>query len=514
MASNHLPEIPVICSHTVNREWREYERTSSTVLSAYVTPVARTYLNKLETKLKEAGFQPAPYIMQSNGGITTVGAVKANPITLIESGPASGMLGAAELGKITHKPNLIVLDIGGTTAKCSLIEKGELKITTNYKIEHSKTQAGYPVQTPVIDIVEIGNGGGSIAWVDKGGKLHVGPQSAGAFPGPAAYGRGGTTVTTTDANLLCGRIHPDFFMGGKAQPDKQAMNTAFLQLSSELEVPVEEVATGILSVANANMVNALKLISVNKGYDPRDFSLLVIGGGGPMHAAFLAAELQIPEIIVPVNAGVFSALGMLLSDLRRDYIRTEVKEVKEENLSFFTDKLEEMMLEAEQSYQEDGFSKEQIVYQYYADMRYAGQEHYVKVSFNYQFGSRLPLEALQADFHLQHKKQYTFQLDAPIEWVNFHLVASVPVPKPSFPEQPHQENSKTPAIYAESKVDFGSFGTHTSMIYERDSLSSGTVLEGPAIIAEKDTSTVLPPGFQLTIDRWGNLIIKKGNGYE
>ncbi|MGK0254971.1 MAG: N-methylhydantoinase A, partial [Mariniflexile sp.] len=196
------PEVDIIASNQVTREWREYERTSSTVLSGYVLPIAKKYLNNLEEKLKSQGLKQSPYIMQSNGGITTLNDVRSNPITMVESGPASGVFGAIALGNVIHKKNLIVLDIGGTTAKCALVENGQVKITTNYKIEHSRTKAGYPIQTPVIDIVEIGNGGGSIAWIDKGGKMHVGPKSAGAIPGPAAYGRGGISLTTTDANII------------------------------------------------------------------------------------------------------------------------------------------------------------------------------------------------------------------------------------------------------------------------------------------------------------------------
>lgn len=503
-----LPDIPVICSHQVNREWREYERTSSTVLSAYVTPTTRKYLQGLSDKLKDQGLKNLPYIMQSNGGITTIGAAKQNPITIIESGPASGMIGAAELGKIIKRKNLLVLDIGGTTAKCSLIENGKLNITTDYKIDHSRTKAGYPVQTPVIDIVEIGNGGGSIAWVDSGNKLHVGPQSAGAIPGPAAYGKGGHQVTTTDANLLCGRIHPDFFLGGKMKPDVKNLNIAFGKLEQKLKMKKFIIANGILNVANANMVNALKLISVNRGYDPRDFSLVVIGGGGPMHAAYLADELQVPEIIVPMNAGVFSALGMLMSDLRRDLLRTQVTTVDAKNIGVINDIIKEMKEDACKSYLEDGFSKKQIKFNYYADLRYAGQEHYVKVAFDKPFSNRKQLDQLKIDFHKAHKKQYTFELDNPVEWVNFHVVATVPVKKPKFPKLKGKKKSLRDIKYGTRKVDFGQYGTSDSKIILRNKLTSGMIINGPAIIVESDTSTVLPPKFQLKVDVYGNLIIR------
>lgn len=506
-----LPNVSIICSHEVNREWREYERTSSTVLSAYVMPITQNYLNNLEEKLGTKGLQSSPHLMQSNGGITTLSDVKKNPITIVESGPASGMLGAAELGKVIGRKNLIVLDIGGTTAKCSLIENGLLKITTNYKIEQSRTQAGYPIQTPVIDIVEIGNGGGSIAWVDAGGKLHVGPKSAGASPGPVAYGKGGKSLTTTDANLFCGRIHPDFFLGGKAKPDTESLQTAFGEMASQLNTDTSEVANGILNTANANMVNALKLISVNKGYDPRDFSLVVIGGGGALHAVFLGEELQIPEIIVPRNAGVFSALGMLLSDFRRDFLRTNVMVMQEENIPILNTILEEMEAHAAEEYQKDNFSGKDIQFQYYADMRYAGQEHYVKVPLQEKITNSASLEILIQAFHKAHQKQYTFELESPVELVNLHLTATIPIQKPIFPKLEKTGDSSEPSIFAESEVDFGKFGKMNAKIIERETLHAGTSLSGPAIIAESATSTVLPKDFELKVDDWGNLIIQKIN---
>lgn len=504
-----LPDIPVICSHQVNREWREYERTSSTVLSAYVTPVTRKYLGRLTKKLDLQGLAKPPYIMQSNGGITTVDAVNRNPISIVESGPASGMLGVAELGKIIGKKDLMVLDIGGTTAKCALVVNGELKITTNYKIDHSKTKAGYPIQTPVIEIVEIGNGGGSIAWVDGGNKLHVGPQSAGADPGPAAYGKGGENVTTTDANLVCGRIHPDFFIGGKVKPDTKSITAAFKSLENKLQLSRSKVANGILSIANANMVNALKLISVNKGYDPRDFSLVVIGGGGAMHAAYLADELQMTEIIVPFNAGVFSALGMLMSDLRRDFIQTQVMTISDDNFRSIKKTLKEIEHQATQSYQMDGYSKKHIQFEYYADLRYAGQEHYVKVRLKRALKNKKQLAEIIKDFHKAHEAQYTFELEAPVEWVNFHLVAKVIITKPIFPKLKKKRSKTEHAIYGERTVDFGKFGKTKAQIIDREKLSPGMSFSGPAIVAESATSTVLPPGFHMKVDAWGNLVIKK-----
>ena len=247
---------------------------------------------------------------------------------MVESGPASGFWGAAELGKLIGEPNVLALDIGGTTAKCSLIENGEVKIKTDYWIERDRTSAGYPIMVPVVDLVEIGNGGGSIAWVDDFGKLHVGPQSAGAVPGPAAYGRGGSKATTTDANLWLGRINQDYFCGGEIDADMESAEAAIKAVAEKLGVDAAEAARGIIRIANNNMVNALKLVSLNRGHDPRDFTLVAFGGGGGMHGVALAAELGVRKVVVPAGASVFSAWGMMMSDLRRDYFVTRLADLR------------------------------------------------------------------------------------------------------------------------------------------------------------------------------------------
>jgi N-methylhydantoinase A len=498
--------IEIIASYQITREWREYERTSTTVLSGYVLPIAKKYLNNLENKLKERGLKEAPYIMQSNGGITTINDVKSNPITMVESGPASGVFGAIALGKVIGKKDLIVLDIGGTTAKCALVENGQVKITTNYKIDHSRTQAGYPIHTPVIDIVEIGNGGGSIAWIDKGGKMHVGPKSAGAMPGPAAYGRGGKNLTTTDANIITGRIHPDYFLGGSLQPDYKSMEVAAKPLCRQLKGSKEEIAKGILRIANANMINALKLISVNKGYDPRDFTMIVIGGGGAMHGADLARELKVSELIIPLHAGVFSAFGMLMSDIRRDYIRTNVLPLiakdKEVIIATFKDIKEEAIL----NFNADNIALEKIKFTYYADLRYAGQEHYVKVLLD-DFSKETSLETIITDFHKEHRKHYSFELDAVVELVNFHLVAEVEVEKPGFPILNASNKKIEEAIFDTKPVDFDDLGVHDTTFYNRDLLEPNMTFKGPAIVSEKATTTVVSPLHTVNIDTYGNLIL-------
>ncbi len=323
------PEVSGVASTQITREWREYERTNTAVLSAYVQPVAHRYLDRLTSALSEAGMRCTPYIMQSNCGVDTVRSARQIPITMVESGPASGIWGAAALGRLIGEVDAIAVDIGGTTVKCALITGGQVKLNTNYVIERRETSAGYPVMVPVVDLVEIGNGGGSIAWVDDFDRLHVGPQSAGAVPGPVSYGTGGTEATTTDANLALGCINPHYFCGGTIEADMEAVDRALDKLAATLSSDRQEVARGIVRIANNNMVNAIKLISVNRGHDPRDFTLIAFGGGGGMHACALAKELNIKKVVIPKQSSVFSAWGMLLSDLRRDYLQTRIVALSE-----------------------------------------------------------------------------------------------------------------------------------------------------------------------------------------
>lgn len=498
------PDVEVLASHTVSREWREYERTSTAALSAYVMPLTKRYLDKLSNQLADKGLKISPFIMQSNGGIATKESVKANPISVIESGPAGGILGCAALGKIINEPNLIVLDIGGTTAKCSLIENYQVKVTTIYHVEQCKKNPGYPLQTPVIDIVEIGNGGGSIAWIDAGNKMHVGPQSAGSTPGPAAYSKGGTNATTTDANLVLGRIHPDFFLGGEAKPDWKMVDAAFAPLQEKLNLTKHEVARGIIRIANSNMVNALKRISVNKGYDPRGFVLVTIGGGGAMHAVELAAELQIRKIVVPAYAGVFSALGMLLTDLRRDIIRTNVFVMNNTNAPLLNILYSDMQEECASEFAADGYDKDIVLFEWFADLRYAGQEHVVKVKIGVNNFGEDDLKKIITSFNTSHKKQYSYELPNQVEIVNQHIVATVSVGDYSLPEEKTEELN---AEFKESIIDFDIHGVHKAIVYKKELLPVGKKITGPALVAENATSALLPPGYDLIKDKFGNLII-------
>ena len=504
------PDISVLASHEISREWREYERTNTTVLSAYIHPIAKRYMESLESKLVDSGCTKSPYIMQSNCGISTISSAKNNPISMVESGPASGIYAAAHLGNIINERNLIVLDIGGTTAKCTLIEDGEIRITTDYYIEKNKKSPGYPIQTPVSEIVEIGNGGGSIAWIDEGQKLHVGPQSAGAFPGPAAYGKGGTHPTTTDANLVLGRIDKNSFVGGEIEPDMAALNQAFQPLMDQLDMGIEELARGVIRIANFNMTNALRLVSTNKGYDPRDFSLIAFGGGGAMHAVALAEELKVPKVIVPVNSAVFSAWGMLLTDLRRDYVQTRPLTLLEENLADIKQTYQSLQQEAAEDFSADeiDLSGQTISFEHYADMRYAGQEHTVKVTFPITDQGLIDLPAATDGFHEAHEHRFTYRLDTAVQLVNFHLVAKVLVAKPNPAKKQVTGLALEDTIMHTRSVDFDQHGIYEATIYDGLKLEPGMELSGPAVIQEPSTTLVVSPEHRVTVDEYGNYHVK------
>lgn len=501
------PEVFVTSSIEVTKEWREYERTSTIALNSYVMPVASSYIDNLDRRLKEAGCHAKEYIMQSNGGTTTFEQAKQTPINMVESGPVAGVYGSAILGKMIGERNIIAFDVGGTTAKCSLIDNGEVKVTTEYRIERTESYAGYPIMAPVVDIVEIGNGGGSIAWIDEAGSLKVGPQSAGAVPGPVAYGIGGTEPTTTDACLVTGRLSAENFDN---QVDMDAVRAAIQEkVGDAFGMDTDEAAMSILRVAEANMYNALKLISVRRGYDPRDFTMVAFGGGGPMHCAYLAKELNIRKVIVPIAAPVFSAWGMLMTDVRHDYIQTNIRRMNEVSAEELNDMWEGLLSQAQEQFEKEDIPKENIVCNYIADMRYMGQEHAVKVNVPPIPWSEETKEEIIQRFHDTHEHFYTFRLtDTPTEIVNLHLVAYGRLTKPELAKIPPQEGPVENAKKEIRKVYFAEDGWMDTPVYLREKLGRGAVLDGPVIVEEAAASAVAAKGQRITVDDYGNLIIE------
>ena len=502
------PEVSVVASHQITREWREYERTSTAVLSAYVQPVAERYLRRLSDGVKGDGFDGSLYVMQSNCGVDSLDAVSRIPITMVESGPASGFWGAAELGKLIGEPNVLALDIGGTTAKCLLIENGQVKIMTDYWIERDRTSAGYPIMVPVVDLVEIGNGGGSIAWVGDFGKLHAGPQSVGAQPGPAAYGRGGTDATTTDANIWLGRINRDYFCGGEIEADMETTRKAMETVGEKLGTSTEEAARGIVRIANNNMVNALKLVSLNRGFDPRDFTLVAFGGGGAMHASALAQDLGVKKVVVPAGAPVFSAWGMMMSDLRRDYFVTRLVDLDGGGAAALEAVFADTEALAGSRFEAEGVDPDKVKFLRFGKFRYQNQEHTTEVLLEDGAITADRIAAIEADFHETYEREYTYRLDTPVEVVGIHLVASAEVGKLEMRREELGDSDATPAIKGRREVDYALEGIHESRIYDGEKLRPGMTFSGPAIIEDPGTTVVVHPGDRVSFDGYGNIHIE------
>ncbi len=505
------PEIPSTLSHEVTQEWREYERTNTAVLNSYVLPTAQFYLDNLEKHLAEMGMDKVYHIMQSNGGTVTFAMGKRYPINTVESGPVAGVIGAAAIGKLVGEPNVIAFDVGGTTAKTSLVENGNPRITTEYKIEWRRDFAGYPILAPTIDIVEIGAGGGSIAWIDAAGALKVGPVSAGADPGPACYGKGGDQPTVTDANVVAGRINPDYFLGGEIELDMDNLHKAMQPVADHFGISVEEAAMGIIRLADNSMVNAIKLVSVRRGYDPRDFVLIAFGGGGAMHASALARELRVKKVVIPTNPAVFSAWGMLMTDLRQDFIRTTIRSADQTEPAELNGFYNEMEQSAMKNLKEQNVSEDRVLFQRFADMRYMGQEHTVKVPIPGGEITKQDMPAIAERFNELHEHAYTFRLESPIEFVNYHLTAFGVVDKPELKTVKDDGLSLEKALKGQRRVNFDELGFHESPIYERDLLPINTPIQGPMVIEEPASTTVVFPDQKVSRDEYGFLNIEMTN---
>lgn len=495
-----LPDIPVSLSHNVAREWREYERTSSTVLDAYVGVSVKRYLNRLGRELDKRKM-PAPlHVMQSSGGVMTAAAVGEKPLLTLLSGPVGGSMGGVALAELLDRPNLICIDMGGTSFDVSLIANGEADYSSEASLE------GFPVLIPIVNIHTIGAGGGSIAY-SEGGGLRVGPQSAGAIPGPACYGRGGTRPTVTDANLALGRIDPSYFLGGRMSLDTAAAESAIADLAAELALEPLHLAEGIIEVVNAKMAQAIRTITVEKGIEPRDFSIVAYGGAGPMHAAFLAQELEIDEVIVPASPGTFSAWGMLQALIRHDFVRPYYRafdQVDRDDLVAIVRELEEeafRMLELEGVPAADRRSQPSV------EMRYEGQEYTLNVPAELD-GADL-LSRLASAFHTTYRVRYGHaSVDAPLEIVAIRLAAlgDLGRPTPRTLEQGEAQNGSA-RTYRPIIVDRKEYD---ATIVERAELAAGDTVDGPAIIEEPTATTVVPPGATLTADLHGPMLIRLG----
>ena len=503
-------EIPITLGHEITREWGEYERTNTAVLNAFVKPKMYNYLSTLEREISKMGFNGSFFAMLSNGGMAPFEFVKEYPIYSIESGPVAGVIGAIALGELLNEKNIIALDGGSTTTKASLVEDLTPKIHSEYYVGRDKFNPGYPVKVPVVDIEEVGNGGTSIAWIDEVGNLRVGPKAMGADPGPACYGKGGDEPTVTDAYVVNGLINPNYLLGGEMKIYRElAVKVIKEKIARYFDISVEEAAEGIVKLANENAANAIRIISVQKGYDPREFTLIAHGGSGPMFAPFIAEDLEIRKIIIPaIHPGVFSAWGMLLSDIRHDVISTNIVRLDwsdaAERINNTYNELERKLLDI---YEKEGFKEQEVIISRYADMRYKGQEHTVKVSIPSGEIKENKLDEIKDRFHAYHERAYSFKLlDSPVEIVNFHVTGIVKARRVTVQEKKSNSTSAKDAIKEERKIFLnGEF--QVLPVMDRDKLPIGTTIDGPMII-EDPTSTVLVLQSQkMQVDKYGNIII-------
>jgi N-methylhydantoinase A len=499
-----LPGVAVTASHEVSRRWREYERTNTAVLSAYVQPIMSRYLANLNRALLDEGLSCPSYCMQSNGGLATFGAAEAAPLSLVESGPAGGVAGAVRVGEALGEPDILYLDVGGTTAKCSLVRDGRPVLKSDYKLEWTRLTPGYPVQVPVVDIVEIGAGGGSIARIDGAGAVRVGPESAGADPGPACYGRGGDKPTVTDAKLVTGVIGAERFASGRMQLDRDLSMRALEPIARHLDVGVVAAAAAVIRLVEANMINALKLVTIQRGHDPRDLTMVASGGGGPMHAATLARELGVKRTVVPRYAGLFSAWGMLAARPRLDLSQTRFSQADANTLDLTRTVFAE--LEAEAARYFEGV-RDAMIFDRKIEMRYAGQEHTVAAPYDPAMRS---VDELLEVFHVTHEKAYTFRLpDAGVELVTFQLGAELDTARVGLPDLA-VKTTMAEALIGRRELYLGeAVGMRRADVYDRDRLPPGATLRGPVLIEEPTTTTLVLPGQNASIDRFGLLLIEE-----
>jgi len=506
-----LPGAYVSTSVSLCSEWREYERTNTAVTNAYVQPIVDSYLQNLRKGLKNLGVKADLFVMQSNGGVASFEQAIATPVFQVESGPAGGVIGAAAVGSATGMRNVIALDVGGTTAKTSLVDDGKVRISAEYNLEKTPFSAGYPLKVPIVDIVEIGAGGGSIIWADDVGSLRVGPISAGADPGPACYDKGGDRPTLTDAFVVTGIIDPEYFLGGEIRLRKDLSEKALGPLSKRLSLPLHELALGAIRIADANMINMIKLISVRRGYDPRDFAIVAFGGAGPMFAVDLARDLGVKTVIVPLVPGVFSAWGMLLTDLRHDFVQTKVLPFEEPilvQLNSIYDRLKERAVEI---LRKEGVTDQEAYFRPSLDLRYLGQEHTVNTPVDLIPLKSTDIQKTKERFDRLHQAQYTFSLKDPVEIVNTRLTAYGRVKKPTVKPMKKLKPSFSKARRGERRVVLPD-GECDAKIFERSLLPVGAKIKGPAIVEETTSTTLVGPGDVLTVNKYGHLIISVKRG--
>ena len=505
-----LPGVYVTCSTELTREWYEYERTSTVAANAYVGPQVNTYVRRLENELRSRGYDGSLFMMGSNGGLLSVDRTCRQPVGLVESGPIGGCIGAGAYAEALGIDNVVAFDMGGTTAKCALVEHGRYSVESVYYV--NGYVQGFPIKWPVIDIVEVGSGGGSIAWLDDQNRLHVGPQSAGSTPGPVCYQRGGTEPTVTDANLVLGRLNPHRFLGGEMTLGVESARRAIAArtaepLGYEGEAGLIRTAGGIVSIATVLMAGAIRQVSVERGLDPRDFVLFAYGGGGPLHASALAHELSIPAIVIPPEPGNFSAIGMLLADARIDASETFTGILDDALAAGLDAAFRGMEAGAAEALRRD-FGAGDVYFERKAEMRYYGQRHNIHVPVT---GLRTVAE-IRAAFERDYERRYGHaDSKAPTELQALHLSAFARLRRPDIANLRRKAPSGTSFGRQSRPVHFDGAGSALETdIYDRDALEPGFAVAGPAVIEEYGSTTLIWPGDRFEIGGMGEIRIACG----
>ncbi len=504
-----FPHCFTCTSAEVAPQFREFERFTTALLNAFVGPRLRDYVARLAGSLSTEGFAGDLHVMCSNGGVATPATVAKIPVATLLSGPAAGVLGGAWSGALSGRNRLITFDVGGTSADIGIVVDGRFAEAT----ARDTWIGGYPVLAPMIDIHTIGAGGGSIAYLDSAGAFRVGPRSAGADPGPAAYGRGGVEATVTDANLVLGRLDPENFLGGAMRLDPAAARSAVSSLSGRLGLGLEEAAEGILTIVNANMANAISSRTVQKGLDPRGFALVAFGGAGPLHGAEVARALGIPEVIVPAYPGITSAVGLLTTDLKYDSVRTEFQAGEAVDRDRLDTDLAAMQHDLTRQLGADGVAADNVVFERAGDLRYVGQGYELRVPFPDGQLDQAALEQIFVRFAELHRAEYGHVFEAsPIEIVNIRITGIGSMPKITAP-QPTSGGSLAEALVKTTRCVFrhsGALEVMTTPFYRRNLLPLEQPISGPAIVLQTDSTTVVPPGTTLIAEVSGNLVLTIG----
>jgi N-methylhydantoinase A len=509
LVAEEAPHVTVTLSHEVSPTFREYERTSTTVVNAYVMTAIREYLRGLAAAMAERGYRGRLFVTQSSGGVATADAMQRYPVRMIESGPAAGALMAAVYGELTGHRDLIAFDMGGTTAKLALIEQGRPSTTTAFELHrvNNAPGSGLPMNIQALDIVEIGAGGGSIARA-KLGVIAVGPESASSTPGPVCYGRGGAEPTVTDANVVLGYINPDYFAGGSIRLQAAAAARAIEEkIARPLGLTLEDAAWGIHAIVNTNMELATRVVSIERGRDPRDLTLVAFGGSGPVHGCRLAQALGIPRVILPAAAGVTAAIGLLAAEVRFDVARTYVRRIDAVDAARLTRMYDEMAQQAVEVVRESAVSGE-IAVARSADARYVGQGYELTVPVPSGALDAAALEKVRRAFDEVYAARYGYaNVKEPVEFVTWKLSAIGGSPRIALAKASAKAGASAPkgtrgAYFPEAR------GYVDTPVYDRDALAAGTRVEGPAIVEERESTTVLPPGSMATVDAYANLIVE------